>query len=156
MEVREAAPADRVAIVAVIKELVNAFGERPAPPDRLDAFVGAALEGRSGVSLFVASEGETLAGLVSMAAVATTRDAGLFGYIDDLYVRPAFRGRGIGRALLAKAIESAATRGFCELRLSTDGSDPRLLAFHEAAGFRRSGAWLVRPVVRDWSGRRRP
>jgi len=156
MEVREAAPSDASAIAEIVRELVGAFGERPAPAERLQAFVAAAIDGRSGLSLFVAYQGGVLAGLVSMAAVATTRDAGLFGYIDDLYVRPAFRGHGVGKALLAKAITSAEARGLCELRLATDGADPKLLSFHEGAGFRRSGAWLVRPVVRDWSGRRRP
>ena len=55
-----------------------------------------------------------------------------------LYVRPAMRGMGIGRALAERAIEEARASGHRRIRLHTLPSMRAAHALYEAAGFRPS------------------
>jgi GNAT superfamily N-acetyltransferase len=47
------------------------------------------------------------------------RLAGAVGELKRMYVRPAARGRGVGRALLVEAVSAARDLGFSEIRLQT-------------------------------------
>ena len=62
-------------------------------------------------------------------------------YVEDLYVRPAFRGRGLGRALLAHlAAQAAAVDGFMEWQV-LDWNAPSI-AFYESLGARPRESWI--------------
>jgi GNAT superfamily N-acetyltransferase len=62
-------------------------------------------------------------------------------YIEDLYVRPAFRGRGIGRALLAHlAGKAAAVDGFMEWQV-LDWNTPSI-AFYKSLGASPRDNWI--------------
>jgi GNAT superfamily N-acetyltransferase len=64
-------------------------------------------------------------------------------YLEDLYVRPAVRGKGIGLALL-KATEAAARRRGCgRLEWSVLDWNSNAIAFYEAYGARPNNGWTV-------------
>jgi ribosomal protein S18 acetylase RimI-like enzyme len=69
--------------------------------------------------------------------------AGL-GWIGDLAVRDAWRGRGIGEALLRAAFRLFADRGLTHARLNVDaGNATGALRLYERAGMRVRREWLV-------------
>lgn len=59
-------------------------------------------------------------------------------YVQDLYVGEAFRGRGIGEALLKAAAGRARERGAGYLRLSVDVTNTKAQAFYERVGLAHS------------------
>jgi putative acetyltransferase len=63
--------------------------------------------------------------------------AGGYGELKRMYVRPACRGAGVGRALLTELVARARSRGLRHLRLETGIAQPEALALYERAGFRR-------------------
>jgi GNAT superfamily N-acetyltransferase len=64
-------------------------------------------------------------------------------YLEDLYVRPAVRGKGIGLALL-KATEAAARqRGCGRLEWSVLDWNSNAIAFYEAFGARTNAGWTL-------------
>ena len=67
-------------------------------------------------------------------------DYGLFeeayGFIDDAFVEADFRGRGLGRALLARAEAWCLRRGATELRLSAASENDLGVGFWKRSGFR--------------------
>jgi GNAT superfamily N-acetyltransferase len=63
------------------------------------------------------------------------------GEVKRIFVEPAFRGRGIARAVL-RALEAAAgDLGFGTLRLETGSRQPEAIALFESAGYVRIPPW---------------
>jgi ribosomal protein S18 acetylase RimI-like enzyme len=61
--------------------------------------------------------------------------SGLECYLAELYVVPAQRGKGLGRALLAASIELARARGADHMDLGTGEQDVVARALYESFGF---------------------
>ncbi len=62
-------------------------------------------------------------------------------HLQELYVVPAMRGRGIGRALLEAAIGAAREAGATGIDLNTGATDTAARALYESCGFtNREGA----------------
>jgi ribosomal protein S18 acetylase RimI-like enzyme len=59
----------------------------------------------------------------------------LDAYLEELYVAPDRRGRGIGRALLQAAIDAARERGAAHIDLNTSEDDTAARALYERTGF---------------------
>ncbi len=59
----------------------------------------------------------------------------LDAYLEELYVAPAVRGQGLGRALLQAAIEAARVQGAARIELGTSEDDVAARDLYESAGF---------------------
>jgi ribosomal protein S18 acetylase RimI-like enzyme len=65
----------------------------------------------------------------------------LDAYLEELYVAPEQRGRGIGRALLEETLETARATGAIRIELGTSEADTEAIALYESCGFtNREGA----------------
>ncbi len=60
---------------------------------------------------------------------------GRFGLVDELYVRPECRGRGLGAAALALAERTAAQMGFRAIRLEVEHENRRAQELYARIGF---------------------
>jgi ribosomal protein S18 acetylase RimI-like enzyme len=61
--------------------------------------------------------------------------AGQEAHLQELYVVPPLRGRGIGRSLLTEAIELSRARGADGIDLNTGETDTTARALYESMGF---------------------
>lgn len=96
--------------------------------------------GGAGVPMWVADDAGDVVGEI---AAGQTRDddapAGT-GEVVAMYVDPDRQREGIGRALMARALEELRAAGFTRVTLWTLGESAQSTAFYEALGFRRDGA----------------
>lgn len=63
-----------------------------------------------------------------------------------LYVKPQFRGLGIGRALVEAVIEKARKIDYNYMRLDTVPSMEAASALYTSVGFKKSGAYRYNPI----------
>jgi mycothiol synthase len=80
----------------------------------------------------VAWDGDQVAGGIEAAETP----AG--GYMGDLFVRPPWRGRGLGRALMLQEIAELARRGVATAYFAVDASNTGALHLFASVGFRPS------------------
>lgn len=74
-------------------------------------------------------------------------------YLEDLFVRPAMRGQGIGRALLRALARIARDRGCGRMEWAVlDWNEPAL-GFYQTLGARRMTEWIVHRLTAVEIGR---
>ena len=64
-------------------------------------------------------------------------------YLEDLFVRPEFRGQGIGKALLAYLARLANQRNYGRMEWTVLDWNERAIAFYESFGARRLREWQI-------------
>jgi ribosomal protein S18 acetylase RimI-like enzyme len=88
------------------------------------------------------------AGLVGFRFRRRLNHATFEGWVSDLVVRERFRGRGIGRALLAAVVAEWRLRGGHQVMLEVGTERTAARALYEAAGFVNQGKYFeISPIV---------
>ncbi len=70
-------------------------------------------------------------------------------YLEDLFVEPAHRGRGLGRALLATLARRCIERDYTRLEWSVLDWNTPAIGFYEALGARPQDEWTVHRLQGD-------
>jgi len=104
---------------------------------------------RPGDTVLVALDDDQVLGYVRAVIKDTPRNPFVFPqrslYLDQICVREAARGRGIGRSLVSAVFEVARTHGATRVRLDTAYDNQRAQAFFCHLGFRQGHLhWDVR------------
>ena len=98
--------------------------------------VADALSGDGRTLILVAREDGRPVGLAFVSFPWTLERGGKVLWLEELYVLPERRGRGIGGRLLAAALDVARERGCLAVELDTDGTHARAGNLYARAGFR--------------------
>jgi GNAT superfamily N-acetyltransferase len=144
---RPATPAD----VPVIRELIEGLAEYEQlrhACQATDALLQASLFGERPYAEVVLAEWEgQVAGFALFFHNFSTFLAKPGIYLEDLFVRPALRGHGIGTALLVHLAHVAVQRGCGRLEWSVLDWNVDAIRFYEKLGARAQDAWTVYRVT---------
>jgi GNAT superfamily N-acetyltransferase len=135
MEIRPAIATDRERLVEMLGVQLREHGVTLAEPDLARGVEGLLLRPQLGRFL-VASEPGQIVGFAALSFLWTLEHAGRAAWLDELYVLPESRGRGIGRALLEAAYELATSIGARALDLEIERGHERVARLYEREGFR--------------------
>lgn len=143
LSIRPATPADLSLIAALIRELAEY--EKLAHEVRFDeAVLGAKLFGARPYAEVVIGE---LSGIPQGFALFFHNFSTFEGrpgiYLEDLFVRPAARGSGLGKALLSHLAALAVERDCARLEWSVLDWNAPAIGFYQALGARSMDEWTV-------------
>ncbi len=136
MQIERATPAD---VDSIHRLLAGQFDEHDidTSPEVLRHAIAEILR-NEGLGLFlVARDGGEVVGLAALSFAWTLEHGGKSVWLDELYVVPERRGRGIGRALLARVIDEARALGCKAIDLEVKEAHRRAERLYERQGFRR-------------------
>lgn len=140
--VRAARPDDVPALVALMGEF---YAESGYPlPEAAAARTFAALVGDPALGqVWVLEADGAPAGYLALTVGFSMEHGGLRGFVDDLFVRPPARGRGLAAAALAEARRACAARGVRALCVEVGPANDGARRVYARAGFRDTARLLL-------------
>ncbi len=129
--IRHATPADAERAQEIVFTALRSYGIEPDPTG-LDADIFAFGSPKEGSDDLVAEEDGIITGLCTL----TPHGPGV-GWVGKLFVDASYRRRGLGRALLACALEQGRRRGYTRLELRTRTIFREAVALYEKSGWIR-------------------
>jgi GNAT superfamily N-acetyltransferase len=135
---RAARPQDVPAIVALLADdVLGAARETAADDSYQAAFEQIEADPRS--HLVVADDDGQVAGTLQLNLIpGLSRHGMLRGQIEGVRVAAAYRGRGLGRAMIGWTVGQAREHGCGLVQLTSDKRRPDALRFYESLGFTAS------------------
>ena len=142
--VRRASAEDACAIAELLHDFNREFDEPTPSVETLEQRIVHLLHGGDTLVLLVGGRPDGL-------AVLRFRDAlwssGLECYLAELYVTPAQRGHGLGRALMEAAMREARTRGADSMEIGVDEPDQAARHLYESLGFANRSGGADGPLI---------
>ena len=130
--VRRADVSDAEAVGRLLHDFNTEFGEPTPGPQALAERVRVLLAAGD-TQILIAGEGPD--GLAVLRFREAIWDAALECYLAELYVVPARRGHGLGRALMEAALDAARAEGATHMDLGTSEDDVAARGLYESLGF---------------------
>ena len=148
VEIREAKAQDLPALLRMMRSLAEqppaiAFDEDEVCA-ALDKFLGHADLGQAWLLWL----GEKPAGYVILTLGYSFEFRGRDAFIDELYIEPEFRRRGLGRRALEFLEEKARASGVNALHLEVDGGNDPALELYRRTGYENHGRHLLTKRLR--------
>ena len=139
--IRPAAPAEASLLFDMIRELAE-YERLSHEVDATEGMIAAALFGPNPRVFCDVAEWDGAAAGFALWFYSFSTFRGRHGiYLEDLFVRPAFRGNGIGKTLLANLARRCIAGGLPRLEWGVlDWNDPAL-AFYRATGAEPMDGW---------------
>src|SRR5262245_10542307 len=110
--------------------------EHGIPTGRLDAALDGALADPSRAIVLLAEEGEIPVGVAYVSFTWTLEHGGKSAWLEELYVEPDERGRGVGSAMLDELLRKTAEAGCAALDLEVESEHSRAEHLYARAGFK--------------------
>ena len=136
VEIRDATPADLPGVLALLGQQLDEHGVA-LPQDDLARAVRAMLANAALGRVLVAVRGTSVVGVAVLSFLWTLEHGGAATWLDELYVEPAERRRGVGRALVERTLALARASGRHALDLEVEPGHDAAERLYEALGFRR-------------------
>jgi len=144
--IRRATPGDAEAVARLLHDFQMEFDEPSPGTEALGERYADLIRNRD-MTVLLAGDGP--AGFAQIRYRPWVYSAGpqAHSYLEELYVVPSLRGRGIGRALLDAAMDTARNEGASHMELGTSENDHAARALYESAGFTNREGRPDEPVM---------
>lgn len=148
VNIRPATTDDLSAMVELLRQLTKVERDFPFDANKQRRGLELLLE-RPRALVLVADISGMIAGMATLQELVSTVEGGLVGRVEDVVVYRAFRGRGVGTALIECLGEVAKMRGYHRLQLLADQSNTEGESFYATQGWEptqlRQWRWYPEP-----------
>ena len=147
LTIRDFSPGDREVYLTMAHEFYHSSAvERPVPDRHFTLAFDEIMGGSPYARGLLFELGGRPAGYALLAITFSCEAGGLAVWAEEVYVRPDFRGHGVGGAFLQFLEEEYRGRA-ARLRLEVEDDNQRAIALYQKKGYR----WLnYRQMVRDF------
>ncbi|HBA82928.1 MAG TPA: GNAT family N-acetyltransferase [Verrucomicrobia bacterium] len=135
VHIRYARPGDVPAMTGLLEQLFSLEKDFEPNAPRQTQGLQALLDDRKNAILFVAEAEGRVVGMCSLLLVTSTAEGGRVGWVEDVVLEPAWRGKGIGRLLMSELESEASRRKLKRLQLLADRTNRTALAFYHRLGW---------------------
>jgi diamine N-acetyltransferase len=147
--IRAAAPGDAPSIFALIKELAD-YERLSHQVDASQEQIAAALFGPQPRLFCDIAEADGQAAGFAMWFLNYSSFRGRHGlYLEDLFVRPAFRGRGLGKALMRSLAKRCVDNGYARFEWAVLDWNTPAIDFYRSIGARVLDDWRICRMTDD-------
>jgi len=134
---------------AAVLRMAEDLGQRLRVTSTADDFVRMGLGSGAGFDALIAEIDAAFAGMCIFFPSYSTWIGAPGVYVQDIYIEPAFRGKGVGERLLARVAAMSGDRGGAYMRLSVDAANVGAQAFYGRMGLDWSSEERIFIVRRD-------
>ena len=147
--IREAERSESGSVAALLARLYDEIGHVPPETVSLEDVTASLIANEPGYRALLALMEEKIepVGVLTLSESSAPYAGGYFGIVQEFYVVPEMRSRGVGRAMMLYAREVARHRRWSRLEVTAPPDDnTRSIAFYRNVGFTDSGPRLYLPV----------
>lgn len=138
--IRQATPADATAVARLNKD----FNDVDTDPIEMATRIARCIATER---IFLAEIDGLAIGFLSLWLFPMVCYASPYAEIAELFVEEGYRRRGVGRALIEQAIETARREGATEIKLNTGFRNTAAQQLYYALGFHNLALHLVHPIT---------
>ena len=143
LHIRRARPTETGLVLSLIRELAE-YEKLLHEVEATEALIDAALFGDNPLLFCEIAEWDGEPAGFAVWFVNFSTFSGRSGiYLEDLFVRPAYRGKGIGKALLAYLAKLCVEKGWARLQWSVLDWNTPSIAFYKSLGAVMMDEWTV-------------
>jgi GNAT superfamily N-acetyltransferase len=119
--------------------LVEQLGEHgvDAPAEQLSRVLERVVADGARGFILLARDDRQIVGIAYVATILSAEHCGLVAWLEELYVTPSLRSRGIGTALVTAVLERAHETDIVAIDLEVDAGHSRAESLYRRLGFRR-------------------
>lgn len=143
--IRQAFPLDEPLLLEMAEAFHREDGHPLAPtgPGAIRTLLQASPLG----AIYLMEEAGVAIGYFALCFTMSLEFGGLVVILDDLYVRPGARGRGIGTEVLAKVEAVAAEKKAVQIFLEVEKANERAFAFYRRHGWRHRDRHMMEKML---------
>jgi ribosomal protein S18 acetylase RimI-like enzyme len=144
---RRATADDAPALLRMCRDFHNEDG---SPLDAAgEATITHVAKGEPLAPAYMLEDNGSLAGYFILTLGYSVENGGMDGFIDDIFLLPELRGRGLGRKAVALAVEAAKDVGIRALLLEVEAHNERAYGLYRKMGFADTQRRLLRQVIAE-------
>lgn len=132
--------ADKQKYIALSHEFYHSAAVlHPVPDSNLEVTFDEAIKGNPCIGLYLLDFDGQTAGYLLTAVTYSQEAGGKVVWIDEIYVKPDYRGKGIGGAAIKEIIDAAKRNGVARIRLEYEPDNTAAVRLYEKLGFKKLG-----------------
>lgn len=133
IQISAATPEDIPQLVELLSVLFSIEADFTPAPEKQATGLGLLLADSARTVILVARHPEkSVIGMVTVQLVISTAQGSLSGWVEDMVIHQDFRRMGIGKKLLAEALDWAIAKGASRLQLLVDTNNLPAVAYYQA------------------------